>query len=351
MTTSNTCRLVTPLALACLIMAGWWGTGVLAQAPAAPSGQPTSVNPTASSVNEKALLEALKPGAPGTQAVSGRVSIPDKRGGNLIQPAGRDWRDLHERTVPYIGGIAILGVLALLTMFYLLRGRIKIEHGRSGATITRFNFVERFAHWLTAVSFLALGLTGLNLTFGKSLLLPIIGPEAFASLTQTGKFVHNYGSFAFTAGLVLMFLVWVKDNIPHPRDLLWLLKGGGMLGLHVDAARFNAGQKIIFWVVILGGGGLAFTGYNMMFPFSFGDIADMQWFTIVHALIGVVMLAVIIAHIYIGSLGMEGAFEAMGKGEVDLNWAKSHHSIWVERQTAKLGKSSHGHGKAPAPAE
>ena len=241
-------------------------------------------------------------------------------------------------TVPYIGGIAILGMLALLSVFYLLRGRVEIEGGRSGATLTRFNFVERFAHWLTAVSFLALGLTGLNLTFGRSVLLPMIGPETFASLTQTGKFVHNYGSFAFTTGVVLMLLIWIKDNIPHPRDLLWLLKGGGMLGLHVAAARFNAGQKIIFWVVILGGAGLAYTGYNMMFPFAFADIAGMQQFTILHALIGVVMVAVIIAHIYIGTLGMEGAFEAMGSGEVDLNWAKSHHSIWAERQLAKMDK-------------
>ena len=344
MTTSNPRHILLPLALACLIAGGWWGTGVLAQAPAVQTGQPTSVNPTASSVNEKALLDALKPGAPGTQAVSGRVSIPDKRSGNLIQPAGRDWRDLHEHTVPYIGGIAILGMLALLTLFFVLRGRIRIEGGRSGATLTRFNFVERFAHWLTALSFLALGLTGLNLTFGKSVLLPIIGPEAFASLTHLGKLVHNYGSFAFTAGLVLMFLVWIKDNLPHPRDILWLLKGGGMLGLHVDAARFNAGQKIIFWVVILGGGGLAYTGYNMMFPFAFADISGMQQFTILHALIGLVMLAVIMAHIYIGTLGMEGAFEAMGKGDVDLNWAKSHHSIWAKRQLDRMHKS-------PAPAE
>ena len=306
--------------------------------------QPTSVNPTASSVNEKQLLEALQPGASGTQAVNGRVSIPDKRSGNLIQPAGRDWREMREHTVPRVGGIAIVGMLALLALFFFVRGRIEIEGGRSGTTLTRFNAVERFGHWLTAMSFLALGLTGLNVTFGRWLLMPLIGADAFASLTHLGKLVHNYGSFSFTLGLILIFLMWIKDNIPHPRDILWLLKGGGMFGAHVEAARFNAGQKIIFWVVVLGGTALAFTGYNMMFPFVLTDLAGLQTFTIMHGLIGGIMVAVIIAHIYIGTVGMEGAFEAMETGEVDLNWAREHHSIWVERQ---LGKSS----TSPAPAE
>jgi formate dehydrogenase subunit gamma len=320
MKTTQVHQLILPLLLAGLIAVGWWSTGVLAQA-------------------QSGLLEALKPGGQGTQAVSGRVSIPDKRSGNLIQPAGRDWRGEHEKTLPRVGMIAILGVLAALLVFYLFRGSVKIEGGRSGQTITRFKFIERFGHWLTAVSFLALGLTGLNLTFGKSLLLPLIGANAFSSLTQFGKHVHNYGSFAFTLGLVLLFLMWIKDNIPHPRDLVWFAKGGGILGFHVDAARFNGGQKVIFWAVILGGSGLAFTGYNMMFPFAYADIAGMQSLTILHGLIGVVLVAVIIAHAYIGTVGMEGAFEAMGTGEVDLNWAKSHHSLWVDQQQTKAAKS------------
>lgn len=336
MKTSHNRQLMLPLTLVCLIAVGWWSTGVLAQAPA---GQPTSVNPTASAVKEKQLLDALKPAGPGIQAVSGRVSIPDKRSGHLIQPAGREWRAERETTLPRVGAIAILGTLAALIVFYLVRGSVKIEGGRSGQVMTRFNFIERFAHWLTAASFLALGLTGLNITFGKSLLLPLLGPNAFASMTQLGKFVHNYGSFAFTLGLVLMLVLWIKDNIPHPRDLLWLLKGGGILGLHVDARRFNGGQKVIFWAVVLGGAGLAYTGYNLMFPFAFADVAGMQWLTILHGLIGVVLLAVILAHIYIGTVGMEGAFEAMGTGQVDLNWAKSHHSMWVDQQQSKAAKS------------
>jgi formate dehydrogenase subunit gamma len=305
------------------------------------SATPKELNPTASSVKEQQLLEALKPGAATT--VSGRGSIPDTRSRNLIQPGGLDWRTSHQSTVPFIGAVAILGMLALVTLFYLVRGKVRVQGGLSGKTMTRFGFLDRFAHWLTAVSFLALGLTGLNITFGKRIVLPLVGPETFANLSLMGKYVHNYVSFAFALGLLLMFVLWVKDNFPHPRDLLWIVKGGGLLGFHVDAARFNFGQKVIFWVVILGGGALAVTGYMMMFPFMLADIGGMQLATILHGLIGVGMLAVIIAHIYIGSIGMEGAFSAMGSGQVDVNWAKEHHSIWVDRVSKK--------GGAPAPAE
>ena len=335
-------RWLWPLAAVVLVIMAMTGSGPAAVAQTAAPAAPKSVNPTASSVKEEQLLEALK-AAQGPPAVSGRVSIPDQRSGSLIQPAGRDWYE-QQRSVFYTGGFTILGMAILLSLFYAIRGTVRIEGGRAGTTITRFGFFERFVHWLTASSFIALGLTGLNLTFGKSLLLPVIGGDAFAALSGFGKLVHNYGSFAFTLGVVAMLLIWIKDNIPHPRDIVWLLKGGGMLGLHVDAARFNAGQKIIFWAVVIGGAGLAFTGYNMMFPFVLTDLVGMQQYAIWHGLIAVVMIAVIIAHIYIGTLGMEGAFEAMGTGQVDTNWAKEHHAIWVAREAAKSGR-------APGPAE
>lgn len=309
--------------LAALVIAG-----------AAAAQQPTSVNPTASSVKEQQLLEALKP----TGAVQGRVSIPDDKSARLIQPEGRKWKSDRDAN-SQIGGYAIVGMLGLLVVFYLIRGPVRISAGRSGRTITRFGSMDRFAHWVTATSFLALGLTGLNITFGRAYLLPLVGPETFAQVAQTGKFVHNYVSFAFALGVVLMFLLWVKDNLPAVRDIGWLLKGGGLIGsAHPPADRFNGGQKIIFWSVVLGGAALAVTGYIMMFPFKWTDVAGMQWATVWHGLLGLILLAVIIAHIYIGSVGMEGAFEAMGTGEVDVNWARDHHSIWVEKVAASSGK-------------
>src|SRR5262245_20989058 len=156
--------------------------------------QPTSVNPTASSVNERKLLQEL-------DRITGRCTIPDQKACTIEQPTGRDWRQFHQVTLRWIGGIAILGMLAVLLMFYLWRGMVKIEGGRSGRTVVRFNAVERFVHWMTAVCFIILAISGLNITFGKSLLLPLIGPEAFTAFSQWMKYAHNYLSFPFTIGV------------------------------------------------------------------------------------------------------------------------------------------------------
>ena len=319
---------------------------VFAFAGAASAQQPASVNPTASSVNEKKLLEALKPAEfGGTSAIEGRGSIPDKKSYRLQQPAGREWESFRSSTLSFAGAISTLGVLAALLAFYLMRGKVKITSGRSGKLLERFGSTERFAHWLTASSFIVLALSGLNITFGRSLLLPVIGPEAFSGITQLGKFAHNYVSFAFALGIVLMFVMWVKDNLPALSDIRWILQGGGFVGLgHPPADRFNAGQKMIFWSVFWGGVALSASGYMLMFPFVFADIGGQQAANVVHAMAGVVMVGIILAHIYIGTVGMEGAFEAMGSGTVDLNWAREHHSIWVE----KVLKSE---GQKPTPAE
>ncbi|MFZ4807767.1 MAG: formate dehydrogenase subunit gamma [Hyphomicrobiaceae bacterium] len=318
------------------VAAALLGAAIVLSAGAASAQQPKSVNPTASSVQEKQLLEALKPGGP--PALSGRVSIPDQQSGNLIQPAGKDWRAFHQRDLPRIGTYVILGSIALIALFFMIRGRIRIPGGPSGQLINRFGSVDRFAHWTTATSFILLALTGLNVTFGKQVVLPIIGPEAFTVLSQFGKYVHNYVSFAFVLGITLMFLLWTKDNIPGPRDIKWILKGGGLIGMgHPEADRFNGGQKAIFWSTILGGAALAVTGYILMFPFQFTDIAGQQLANIVHGIAGVILVAIIIAHIYIGSLGMEGAFAAMGSGKVDVSWAREHHSVWVDKVARRSG--------------
>lgn len=307
--------------------------------------QPNSVNPEASGVKEQQLLNALKPAFGRTSAIEGRGSIPDTKSYRLEQPAGRDWETFRNTSLAKVGGGAILGTLALLVVFYFIRGKVRITSGRSGRTLVRFGSIERFAHWLSATSFVVLGLSGLNITFGRSLLLPLIGPEAFSNITQLGKFAHNYVSFAFALGIFLMFVMWVKDNLPAWSDIRWILQGGGFVGLgHPPADRFNAGQKMIFWSVFWGGLALSVTGYVLMFPFVFTDIGGQQAANIVHALAGVIMVAIIIAHIYIGTIGMEGAFEAMGTGNVDVNWAREHHSVWAEKE---LGDDGH----RPVPAE
>jgi formate dehydrogenase subunit gamma len=290
------------------------------------------VNPTELSVHEDALLESLQSG----QTVNGRVSIPNPRAGDLIKPGGRDWSALHQSTMFSITVWSLIGMLVLLVLFYLVRGRIRIDSGFAGRTIQRFNSVERFAHWLTAVSFIVLALTGLNIVIGRHVLLPLFGPEAFGTVSALGKLAHNYLAWPFMLGILLIFLVWVKDNFPSGVDGQWLAAGGGLLkkGVHPPARKFNAGQKIIFWSVVVGGALLSWTGVILIYPDLAGSSGQWQQMQVIHGITSAILTAIILAHIYIGSVGMEGAFDAMGSGEVDLNWAKEHHSLWVEE---KLG--------------
>jgi formate dehydrogenase subunit gamma len=298
--------------------------------------QGAQVNPTAQSVKESQLMEALQPGG----NISGRISIPDPHAASLIQP-GRDWRAYNQETLPKVGAWTFLGMLLVLGAFYLYRGKIRIDAGTSSQTITRFGGPERFIHWLTATSFICLALTGANVTFGKTLLAPVLGPEAFASWAGFAKLIHNYVGFAFIAGVFFTFLVWVKDNVPTSTDLKWFLAGGGLLtkGSHPPAKRFNGGQKIVFWSVVIGGFFLSLSGWHLLFPYS-EALSDIQWHATIHGTVSFVMIALMLAHAYIGSVGMEGAFDAMGSGEVDLNWAKEHHSLWVEEELSRKGGST-----------
>src|SRR5204862_6638920 len=287
------------------------------------------VNPTASSVKEQQLLQELN-------RIQGRVSIPDQRSGVLVQPAGRDWREFRNVTLRWIGGISILGMLAVLVIFYLRRGMVRIESGRSGRTIVHISAFERYVHLMTATCFIVLAISGLNITFGRPLLLPLVGFEAFSEWSQWAKYAHNYLSFPLTIGVALIFLMWIAGNIPNKVDVDWLKRGGGIVGHdHPPAYRFNAGQKAIYWIVVIGGGAVAVTGYELMFPFYLSGIEGMQLAQIVHSIVSVLFVAAMLAHIYIGTIGMEGAFEAMGSGTVDVNWAKEHHSLWVEEEQAR----------------
>jgi len=291
-----------------------------------PDGAP---NPTASVVDQATLLQQMP-------RIEGRIDIPDKKAAVLIQPAGRTWDYFHEVLLHWGGAIVILGTIALLALAYLILGRIRIAAGRSGRKILRFKAFERFSHWLTALSFVILGLTGLNITFGKIVLLPIVGWEAFSEISEVAKYVHNFTSFAFMAGLVLIIVIFFKDNLPEKVDLDWLRQGGGFIkNKHAPAGRFNLGEKLVYWLSLVAGIAVSLSGLLLLFPFYGTDIADMQVAQGAHAVVAVLFVALILAHIYIGTLGMEGAFEAMGQGDVDLNWAKEHHDLWLARQLEK----------------
>lgn len=279
----------------------------------------------------------------------------------LIQDGGVAWYQLREGPVINYGGGAILGIIALLALFYFLRGKIRIDGGPAGTTIERFKAIERFGHWLLAGSFIALGLTGLITLMGRSFLIPVMGPEAFATLAAGSKWIHNNVAWAFMLGLVMTFVMWVAHNIPNKLDWHWLKAGGGIFtNAHPSAKKFNAGQKIVFWTVMVLGFSVSLSGLSLLFPFHMPMFADtfgiinsiigtslptdltpheeMQYANIWHSIVAFVMMVAIIAHIYIGSVGMEGAFDAMGNGQVDLEWARQHHDLWVEEVQAKQGK-------------
>ena len=281
--------------------------------------------------------------------------------GVLIQDGGMPWYKLREGPVITYGGGALLAIIALLAVFYFVRGRIMIDGGPVGTKIERFKAIERFGHWLLAGSFITLGLTGLITLMGRSFLIPVMGPEVFATLAAGSKWLHNNIAWAFMLGLVLTFFMWVAHNIPSKLDWQWLKVGGGIFTkAHPHAKKFNAGQKIVFWTVMVLGVSVSLSGLSLMFPFempmfakTFGIInsvlgtglptvltphEEMQYANIWHSIMAFVMMVAIIAHIYIGSVGMEGAFDAMGNGQVDLEWARQHHDLWVAEVEAKQGK-------------
>lgn len=315
-------------------------TGGERPAPMPQAAQPTPTAPIPApppntargdvSAAEMELQRALRGGQ-----IVGRSTLPDAAASVLIQPEGRDWRQFRNTWMFWIGAAAVLGMVALLALAYLVSGPKRIEAGRSGRSILRFSALERVNHWMVAVSFVLLGLSGLNITYGAALLLPMIGPDAFTAITYWGQAVHQYLSFPFVLGLLLMVALWLRANLPRKVDLVWIKAGGPLAKGHPPAGKFNAAQKALYWFTVGGGALVALSGYVLMFPFTVTDVAGQQWAHIVHGLLAMVMIAAIIGHAYIGTAGMEGAFEGMSTGRVDYNWAKEHHSVWLEDETAK----------------
>ncbi len=305
------------------------------------------IDPDASAVTEQKLLQQYP-------RIEGRILIPDQRESVLMQPAGRQWDYFHEVLLHWLGAIVIVGMVGLLAAAYFFLGPIRISAGRSGRKVARFSGFERFVHWLTATSFVVLGISGLNITFGKLLLRPLIGPEAFSAFSQIAKYAHNFTAFPFMLGILLIMGMWFKDNIPRKVDVEWLKQGGGFIKskhAHPPAGRFNAGEKGVYWIVLGAGALVSLSGLLLLFPFYVTNIPQMQVAQIVHAVVAVLFVAVILAHIYIGTLGMEGAFEAMATGEVDLNWAKEHHNLWLEEKLAKSPSTDHPQHPSAMPAE
>ena len=268
--------------------------------------------------------------------IQGFVHIPDQKEGVLVQPLGRTFRDIRTRLQPWFdGGLIIVAVLAMAAL-YFIAGPMRYTPDPQGRTIRRFTWFERLVHWFTAVSFIWLALTGLNLVLGRHLLEPLIGDNAFSSLSALGKFSHNSVGIGFIVGLVLMTVQWFVHNIPTKLDIQWIKAAGGIFGgAHPPARKFNAGQKMIYWIAVFGGGAICLTGVALLTPFAVLNIEGMQAMHLIHSVVAALMIAVVIGHIYLGSLGVQGSFDAMATGRVDLNWAHEHHGLWAAEEEAK----------------
>jgi formate dehydrogenase subunit gamma len=291
----------------------------------------------------------------GNGNIRGISSLPYKEAANFQQPGGRDWRRVRNDPVRYGGGWLLFGTIFALAFFLVARGRIKIADGYSGDTVLRFGALERTNHWMTASAFVLMGITGLIILYGEPILIPLIGEGAFGSVAWWSTWLHMAFAFPFVLGILIMIGVWLLDNFPTRLDWQWLKQGGGFLhddGKNPPARKFNAGQKIVFWGVTLGGLLLLASGLSLMFPFFWFGYGGMQTAQVVHACLALLTIALILGHIYIGTIGMQGAIDAMWSGRVDRNWAKEHHSIWYERITGRRPESASAGQRAGAtPAE
>jgi formate dehydrogenase subunit gamma len=248
----------------------------------------------------------------------------------LIQSGGQDWRELRNGPVKWIGAIMVLGVLAALLAYQLIKGGSKLEH-RTGRLIPRWSVSDRVLHWYVAVTFIVLAITGLSLLWGRHVLIPVFGKPGFAAWANIAKPIHDYLALAFVAGLVVMIVKFFKHSIPAKYDVVWLKQVGGYLdGSHPPAGFVNAGEKLFYWTLVIAGTGLVISGFWLLFPNLGFEREAMQTANIVHGITGLILVTFVVLHIYLGTLGSEGAFEGMRTGYVDEGWARQHHSVWLE---------------------
>jgi formate dehydrogenase subunit gamma len=267
------------------------------------------------------------------------TSLPGRETNILIQPQGQTWRALRV-PVSTGGGFLVAFALLLLATFYLWRGPIVVHGPPTGRLIERFSVVERAVHWTVAIAFATLALTGLIISLGKAVLLPLIGYTLFSWLAILAKNLHNFVGPILVVALPIMIAVFVRENVFRPYDWNWLKKFGGLVtGEHVPAGKANAGQKVLFWLMAVALGlTLCVTGLILDFPNFNQTRQTMQASNVVHMIAGLIAICLLLGHVYLGTIGMKGAWDAMATGYVDESWAKAHHEYWYNE--VKSGKAA-----------
>ena len=298
--------------------------------------------------NNAPIWRQVGAGATGYSSLPASVA---PEAGNLIQPfvqypgsklttAGEAWRQVRNNwIIPYGGSLLLIAALAI-ALFYYGKGTMKLHGQETGRKIERFTPLERAAHWTNAIAFVCLAVSGLVIAWGKFFIQPIIGNALFGWLTYALKNLHNFAGPLFAVSLIIVFVTFLKDNWPSKEDITWLLKGGGLLsGQEVPSHRFNAGEKVVFWLGVLGLGVIVVASglvLDKLIPGLIYERGTMQIANMIHGVATVLMMAMFMGHIYMGTIGMQGAYSAMRTGYVDETWAKEHHELWYD--DIKAGK-------------
>jgi len=323
---------------------------VLAQTSAQPAASPAAPTTAAPQKEQKPVAPQVAPvpqqgstavpgwnNPPAWGAASERpqyASVPGVDTNRLIQGAGREWRAFRNGPVTRYGGWLFAFAFVVLVAFYLFRGPIKVHGQPTGRLIERFNGVERVTHWTLAISFVLLALSGVVILWGKHIVLPWLGYTGFSWLTIFSKNLHNFVGPLFIFSVIVMFLLFLKDNLPRSHDIEWMKSFGGMFsktGGEVPSGRFNAGEKVVFWAGLLVlGAAVSVTGLILDFPNWNQGRELMQQANVVHAIAAIFFICMIMGHAYLGTIGMEGAYRAMRTGYVDETWAHEHHALWYE---------------------
>ena len=257
--------------------------------------------------------------------------------GSRVTNAGEAWRQVRNRWVIPYGGALLFIVLLALALYYWRKGPIGHHEPSTmngGPLIERFTPFERAAHWTNAIAFVLLATSGLVMAFGKALLLPILGHTIFGYLTYALKNIHNFVGPLFVVSLIVVIVTFVRDELPERADFVWLRRFGSFLrGKEVPSPRFNAGEKVLFWAgalvlgIIVVASGLVLDKLLTGLDYLRGD---MHLAHMVHAVAAILMMVLFLGHIYLGTIGMRGAYRAMRDGYVDEAWAKEHHALWYE---------------------
>jgi formate dehydrogenase subunit gamma len=264
--------------------------------------------------------------------------------GILISTPGQTWYILKEKWMSPAGAVAIFGSIAFVTLMYIVIGPLMLSAPRTGKKIKRWSRLDRALHWSMAFTFLTLAFSGLMLVYGKHFLKPYIPTELWGFIIQLAKQYHNYIGPIFYVLLLCVLVKWWRKSIFKKVDFVWFLKLGGMVGKHKGShpsAEFsNAGEKALFWLLIVVGSVVAISGLVLDFPIFGQTRRDMELSNLVHMLAALILICGFVFHIYIGLFGMEGALEGMVTGEVDETWAKEHHDLWYQEVMEKEQQTS-----------